>query len=281
MKKVISLVLALVMLVSVCVLCTGCGEAKASPKVIDIPLTEEEYAFAVKKGNEELLTKANEYLATIKSNGTFDAIVDRYFGNGEPVAVKSAVKDASKDQLIVATNAAFAPFEYAKGDNFYGVDMEIMAGLAEYLGKELVITDMKFESVCESVANDTCDIAASGLTVNDKRKETLDFTNSYYNASQLVIVLDNDKTFDECKTADEIINILNGFDKNVKIGAQNGTTGLLFIDGDEDWGFDGLTATSVGFDNGGLAVQALVNGSINYVIIDEAPAKKIVEGFTK
>ena len=121
-------------------------------KVIDVDLTEEEYAFGVDKNQMDLLEQTNTFIEKIKADGTLDAICDKYFGGGEPEAVESAELDSSKDQLVVATNAAFEPFEYTKGDQYYGIDMEIAKLLADELGKELVIQNMDFDAVCLSVS---------------------------------------------------------------------------------------------------------------------------------
>lgn len=276
MKKLTAMLLALTMAV---VMLTGCGAeaSSAKVKVIDIDLTQEEYAFGVDKTQPELLEKTNEFIAQIMSDGTFEAICNNYFGDGTPVAVKSAELDESKEQLVVATNAAFEPFEYTKGDSYYGIDMEIAAKLAEYLGQELVIQNMDFDAVCLAVGQQKCDIAMAGLTVNEERKEYVTFSTSYYNASQKVIVKTEDTTFDNCADAASVEAILNGFDATTKIGVQNGTTGQFYVEGNADWGFAGFPVTSTGYKNGSLAVQDLINGNINYVIIDSAPAAAIVE----
>ncbi len=278
MKKVLSLVLAVAMLFALCAL-VGCGEKEeaVTAKVIEINLTDEEYAFGVDKNQPELLAKANAFIKKIKEDGTYEAICDKYFGDGTPTPVTSAVKDDSKDQLVVATNAHFEPFEYTQGDKYLGIDMEIAAAFADYLGWELVIDDMDFDSVCLSVGQHKCDIAMAGLTVKPDREEHVTFTESYYTASQKIIVKSNDETFKDCKTAADVEAILKGFDKTKKIGVQNGTTGQFYSEGDADWGFDGFPVTTVGYKNGSLAVQDMLNGNIDYVIIDSAPAKFITE----
>lgn len=253
------------------------GTEDARVRVIDIALTDELYAFGVDKEQPELLEKANEFIAQIMEDGTFDEVCNRNFGDGEPAAVKSAKLDESKDQLIVATNAAFEPFEYMKGEDYYGIDMEIAQLFAEYLGQELVIQNMDFDAVCLSVGQQKCDIAMAGLTINEKREEYVAFTDSYYNASQKLIVRADDTTFADCKSAEDIEEILSGFDSKVTIGVQTGTTGQFYVEGDEEWGFDGYEATCTGYKNGSLAVQDLINGNIDYVIIDSAPAACIVE----
>lgn len=276
MKKFLAVVLAALMLVACFAGCSKTGNAGAKGvKVIDFALTEEEYAYAVKKGDADLLNKLNEFLASIQADGTFDKIINSYFGDGTPTAVKSGVKGENDNQLVVATNAAFAPFEYMDGADYYGIDMEIMAKFAEYLGKELVVDNMEFDSVCASVGNGQCDVAAAGLTVNDTRKEILDFSTSYYNAAQVIMCKADDTTFDSCKELADVEAILKGYDSSKKIGVQKGTTGNYYVTGDEDWGFDGLAVTCKEYSNGSLAAQDMLNGNIDLVIIDEAPAKAI------
>ena len=281
MKKFLAIALAAVLLFALAA-CGGNGGEKADVvKVIDINLTEEEYAFGVDKAQPELLEATNKFIAEIMADGTFDAICNNYFGDGEPVAVKSAVEDPTKDQLIVATNAAFAPFEYMEGDSYYGIDMEIAALLAEELGKELVVQNMKFESVCLSVGQHKCDIAMAGLTVREDRKEHVNFSDSYYKASQRLVVNGNDTTFDKCKTSEDVEKILNEKDSSTKIGVQNGTTGQKYVQGDKEWEFDGFKATCTGYKNGSLAVQDMINGNIDYVIIGSAPASCISTAINK
>lgn len=255
------------------------AEKTAAVKVIDLELTQEDYAFGVDKAQPELLEKVNAFIKEIKANGKFDEICNNYFGDGTPVAVKSAALDTSKDQLVVATNAAFEPFEYTPnaGEDYYGIDMEIAAALAEYLGQELVIMNMDFESVCLSVGQHQCDIAMAGLTIKPDREEYVMFSDSYYAASQKLIVTGDNKAFDECKTVADVEAILKTYTAETKIGVQAGTTGQFYVEGDEDWGFTGYAATCVPYKNGSLAVQDLINGGVQAVIIDSAPAACITE----
>lgn len=280
-KKIIAVILA-VITVAACF--AACSKDDAKPddtnaaskvKVIDINLSDEEYALGVDKENAELLEQANAFIKEIKENGKLDEICNHYFADGEPVGVTSAVEDASKDQLIVATNAEFEPFEYKQGDQFYGIDMEIVQAFAQSIGKELVIKDMKFDAVVLSVQQQKADLAAAGLTVNPTRAEQVNFTESYYSASQQLIVKGEDTKFDACQTSEDVVAILNTLDASVKIGGQNGTTGQSYVQGDEEFEFPGLPATFVGYDNGSLAVQDLINGGVDYVIIDAAPAAAI------
>ena len=281
MKKLLAL--ALVAIIAIGCL-TGCGSS-AKVKVIEIDLTSEEYAFGVDKTQPELLTEVNDFIKKIKEDGTFDEILNKYFGDGTPTPVTSAALDESKDQLVVATNAAFEPFEYMDGENYLGIDMEIAALLAEELGLELVISNMDFDSVCLSVGQQKCDIAMAGLTVNETRKEYVTFSDSYYNAAQRLVVMADDTTFDACTDAASVEAILNTYtleDETVtKIGVQNGTNGQFYVQGDADWGFAGFGVECVGYKNGSLAVQDMINGNIKYVIIDSAPAKCITDAFNE
>lgn len=288
MKKIVSLLLAAMMMLSV----TACGsdeknggstenEGPVTAKVIEVDLTSEQYAFGVDKAQPELLEQVNAFINEIKEDGTLDAICEKYFGDGEPTVVTSAELDESKDQLVVATNAAFAPFEYTEGDKYLGIDMEIASLLAEKLGKELVIKNMEFDSVCLSVGQHKCDIAMAGLTINEKRKAQVTFSEPYYEASQRLIVPSTDTTFDECKDADAVVALLNELTDSDKIGVQGGTTGQFYVEGDVEWGFEGLPATCVTYKNGSLAIQDMLNGNLKYVIIDAAPAATITEAINE
>lgn len=276
--KILCLVMAVLMMVGSF---AACGQKKEVVKVIDINLTEEEYAFGVDKDQPELLAQLNKFIADIKANGKFDEICNKYFGDGTPTLVTSAALDTSKDQLVVATNAAFEPFEYMEGDKYLGIDMEIADLFAKSIGKELVINNMDFDSVCLSVGQHKCDVAMAGLTVKPEREEYVTFSTSYYSASQKLIVKGDDTKFDDCKTAADVEAILKTFDNTTKIGFQNGTTGQFYVEGDAEWEFDGYAVSPVGYKNGSLAVQDLVNGNINYVIIDSAPAVCITEAINE
>lgn len=272
LKKLLALSMSAVLAMTAL---TACGSKDDTAKVIEIDLTDEQYAFGVDKDQPELLTQVNDFIKSMNEDGSFEEICNHYFGDGEPVAVESATLDSSKDQLVVATNAAFEPFEYTKGENYYGVDMEIAKALADKLGKELVIQNMDFDAVCLSVGQHKCDIAMAGLTIKPDREEYVSFSDSYYKASQKLIVPSDNTEFDECKTADDVNKILQAKGSDMKIGFQTGTTGQFYCEGDEDWGFTKLAMTSTGYKNGSLAVQDLLNGNLDYVIIDAAPAASI------
>ena len=295
MKKVIKVISVILAIAMVACCFASCGQKDNNPtdgatpttktetkevvKIIEISLTDEQYGFAVSKNQPELLTKLNEFVAEIKKDGTLDAIMAKYFQGGTPEGVQSATLDKSKDQLVVSTNAEFAPFEYKDGDTFYGVDLEIIAAFAKKLGKELVIKDIDFNSVLNEVESGNADMSASGLTVTEERLKQVNFSDTYYTASQYVIAPAADTKFDSCKTREDMEKALAELGSDVAVGFQSGTTGQFYTEGDEDWGFPGLKTQAKGYDSGALAVQDMINGNIQYVIIDEAPAKVIVDNY--
>ena len=192
-------------------------------KVIDIALSAEEYAFGVDKSQDNIKTALNELLAEMKADGSLDALFAKYDaleydddgnvigGDENIIGIDSADKDNNNaaGQLVVATNAAFAPFEYKKGNQFAGIDMEIMKALADKLGLELVIEDMDFDAVVTSVGKNNIDIAASGLTIKESRKQAVNFSDSYFSeAFQVLIVPESNTEFDSCKTKADIEAIL-------------------------------------------------------------------------
>lgn len=282
MKRIVSILLC------VCLVCglsalAGCNtseggdQAAVTAKVLDVDLTSEDYAFGVDKSQPELLEQVNAFVKEIKENGKLDEICNKYFGDGEPTPVTSAQLDPAKDQLVVATNAAFEPFEYTDGDKYLGIDMEVAALLAEKLNKELVISNMEFNAVCLSVSQQKCDLAMAGLTVKPEREEFVTFSDPYYAASQRLVVKSDDTVFADCKTKEDIEEALGKLPKSTKIGVQNGTTGQLYVEGDDEMGFDGYDVECVPYSNGSLAVQDMLNGNLDYVIIDSAPAACITE----
>ncbi len=183
--------------------------------------------------------------------------------SGSSSAATFTTVEAGK--LHMATNAAFPPYEMVKDDGSYeGIDVEIATAIAQKLGLELVVDDMDFTSVITAVQTGKEDIAMAGLTVNDERKQNVDFTDSYATGVQVVIVPENS----DIKTVDDLAN-----DK--MIGTQEGTTGYIYCSAsveDGGYGEDHVIA----YTNGATAVQALLAGSVDAVVIDSEPAKAFV-----
>ena len=162
-------------------------------------------------------------------------------------------------KLTMSTNAQFPPYEMTTDDGgFEGIDVEIATAIAEKLGLELDILDMDFDSALLAVQQGKSDIVMAGVTVNEDRQLVMDFTDSYATGVQVIIVKEgSDVTMD---------NMGEGL-----IGTQRGTTGNLYCT--DDYGEEHVMA----YDDGFTAVQALMNGQVDCVVIDNAPAQEFVK----
>ena len=288
MKKILAMVLALVMVMGCVAVFASCAAKKSAVKVYtEYELTAEKYAFAIAKENTELMTAANELLADLKESGELDEIINSFFDGSADFVYENPVATvptgAERDNyLVVATNAYFPPFEYYEGNKLTGVDMKIASLLAEKLGKTLFIYDMEFDAVIISVKNGDSDIGMAGMTVNEERKKSIDFTTEYYESAQVLVVREDDEVFAGCQSADDIIAKLSEQTIDFKVGTQNGTTGYMYSAGDEGFGYDGFkNLTTSGYTTGALAILDLANGKVDAVILDKQPAIMIAESTNK
>ena len=278
MKKILSVLMAALLLCGTLLSLASCGgSGEPVLKVIDIPLTDEEYAFCVQPGNDELLSSLNAFLAASKTNGTFDDIVDNYCGDGTPVGHDMGTVGNRDNQLVIATNTPFEPFEYIGDDGkIYGLDIEIAAAYAKSKGLTLVIKNIGFDDIFTQVDAGYADIGMAGITVSEDRAALYDFTTTYFNASQKLIVAGDNTDFDGCTTLAEVEAVLAALEGK-KVGYQNGTTGGMYVVGDEDWGYAGFAnLIGKGYASAQDAVTDLINGNLYAVVVDEAPANAIV-----
>ncbi|MBQ3491139.1 MAG: transporter substrate-binding domain-containing protein [Oscillospiraceae bacterium] len=179
-------------------------------KIIEIALSSENYGIGIDKNQADLKTKIDQIL-TDKAD-EINAIKEKYM-NGEEdkyVGVTSATKDGSKadQQLVVATNAEFAPWEYKEGTEFYGIDMEIAKLFADELGLELVIDDMEFDAVVGAVGKQNVDIAMSGITITTERLQVINFSEPYYTESIVCVVKDSNTELDAVGTVVDMLNVI-------------------------------------------------------------------------
>ncbi len=178
----------------------------------------------------------------------------------------AAFTTVEEGKLHMSTNAAFPPYEMTTDDGgFEGIDVEVAQAIAEKLGLELVVDDMGFDAALTAVQTGQSDIAMAGITVTPEREEVMDFSDSYATGVQVVIV----KEDSPIQTVDDLVNA-------DMIGCQAATTGYIYCsDTPENGGYgeDHVTA----YENGALAVMALVNGQVDAVVIDNEPAKSFVE----
>ena len=192
-----------------------------------------------------------------ENKGSNDATADTAAAEGELQTIEAG-------KLIMSTNAAFPPYEMTTDDGgFEGIDVEIAGAIAEKLGLELEILDMDFDAALLAVNEGKSDIVMAGVTVNEDRKLVMDFTESYATGVQVVIVKEgSDVTMDNLGEK--------------MIGAQRGTTGYIYAsDSPENGGYgeDHVNA----YNNGATAIRALINGQVDCVIIDSAPAQAFVD----
>lgn len=277
MKKVL---IVLVLLCSLFITACGGDENTDKVKIIDIKLTNEEYAFVCKKGNTELINDFNAFLEEIKTNGKFNEILGKYFeGTGEKQGypITTSAVENTEDKFVIATNCPFEPFEYVGTDGLiYGIDIEIAALFAESQGLELVIKNILFDSILGDVDAGYSDMGMAGITITDDRLALYDFTTPYYQASQKLIVAADNTFFDDCETKEDVENKIKSL-QNEKIGFQIGTTGNWYVVGGE-WDFEGYSNVEAkGYSTAQLAIQDIINGQIYGVIVDEAPAEAMVK----
>ena len=191
-----------------------------------------------------------------------------------------------ENTLVMATNAAFPPYEYKDGDKIVGIDAEIAAAIADKLGMKLEIMDVDFGAVLTGVAEGKYDMGMAGITVTDERKETMDFSETYATGIQVIIVNDGSSiaSLDDLWNFDEEGNPVSLKNTDIKIGVQQDTTGDIYSSSAiSGWGFNDLnedesikTDRVVRYKTGAEAVAALKTGKVDCVIIDNEPAKSFV-----
>lgn len=171
----------------------------------------------------------------------------------------AALTTVNAGKLTMSTNAAFPPYEMTTdAGELEGIDVEIAGAIADNLGLELQIDDMDFDAALLAAQQGKSDMVMAGVTVNEERKQVMEFSDTYASGVQVVIV----KEGSEIATVDDLAGHM--------IGTQRGTTGYIYCS--DDFGEDSVTA----YDNGLTAVQALNNGQVDCVVIDSAPAKEFV-----
>ncbi|MEA4815532.1 MAG: basic amino acid ABC transporter substrate-binding protein [Lachnospiraceae bacterium] len=168
----------------------------------------------------------------------------------------SACGSKSKDQLVMATNAEFPPYEYYENQKIIGIDAEIAQAIADKLGMELVIEDMLFDSIIPALLSGKADIGVAGMTITEDRLESVDFSDSYVKASQAIIV----------KKGSDVVKSAADLDGKT-IGVQLGTTGDIYV--------ADVTENVERFNKGFEAVQSLAQGKLDAVVIDDQVAKAL------
>jgi len=183
--------------------------------------------------------------------------------NSKTSSTTETVTTVKEGKLTMATNAYFQPYEFYEGDKIVGIDAEIAAAIAEKLGLELVIEDMAFDSIITAVTEGKVDMGLAGMTITEKRLESVDFSISYAKGVQSIIV----KEGSPIKSVDDLYADGAAY----KVGTQLGTTGYIYAT--DDFGEELVTP----YTTGNEAVSALLGGDVDCVIIDNEPAKSFVK----
>lgn len=267
-KKLVPLVLALTMLLALasCASDNGSGggssdNSSAKLKILETEYVVEEYAICIAKDNTELLDKVNAALEELTADGTVDAIITKYIeGVGHDLVFQANLADDA-EELVMATNAYFPPYEFYEDGEIVGIDPEIAAAIADKLGMKLTIVDTEFGSIIGGVQTGKYSMGMAGMTVTEERLKSVNFSNTYATGIQVVIV----------KEGSEITTVDDLYDGDYIIGVQQDTTGHIYSE--DDFGTDRV----ISYNKGADAVQALITGKVDCVIIDNEPAKSFVE----
>ncbi len=302
--KVLALGLVLATITGATVALTACnkGNTESEPviKMIDVELAGEEYGFALPKTAEgdalkvqvgEIFADKADEIEAIKLK-YFNASADELATFGANYSTEDKYDDSTDapstdktygdNQLVVATNLDFAPFEYKNGSKIAGIDMEIAKLIADELDKELVVVHMNFDAVVTAVQTiDTYDIGMAGLTITDERKAQVNFTDAYIDTAQVVVTKADSTLFDGIDNADDLnAKLATLADNQAKCGGQKGTTGFMYMKGDDSMGYDGFANLNVkGYANYALAVTDVVNGNIEFVVIDKPVGEVMLKQF--
>ena len=160
-------------------------------KLLDDAFADEQYAICVAKNKTDLTKQLNQAIAELKKDGTLDKIISNYIGDdtkGKTPYKSPADADHSKGTLTMATNAEFEPYEFHKGGEVTGIDVDLATAICDKLGYSLKVDDMKFDSIITAVESGKADFGAAGMTITEDRLKNIDFTDPYTTARQIIIV---------------------------------------------------------------------------------------------
>ncbi len=261
---------------------------------VDYSLSDAKFVIGVDKSNKNLLDDVNDFIGEIKkredgiNDSILDTVINNYFGDGTPSAVTSeGFTENTDDVFVVAASPDYAPYEYKEGDAFYGIDMELAALLAEKLSQKLVILEAPFDELYTLVADGKADVVISAAIEDPAQKKIVNFSDSYYTASQIVLIKTDDNTFNGCAAPEEVIAVINARGKDFSVGIQKNTAAEILFNGNNSYftaeNGQGLSNTEMNceaFDSAKDAVQKLLDGSISCIVTDESVADYLVNLYT-
>ena len=212
----------------------------------------------MKKMKKKLLVLGSILLIAVMAVGLTACGGGKSGGGDTPAPAGSGADSGEAKTLSMVTNAAFPPYEFMEGGDYAGIDIEIAQAIADYMGAELVINDVEFGSIIGGVQSGKYDMGIAGMTVTDERLQSVNFSDTYATGVQVIIV----KEDSAIASADDLADAM--------IGVQMDTTGDIYCC--DDFGDDHVTEFKTGAD----AVQALITGKVDCVVIDNEPAKSFV-----
>lgn len=157
-------------------------------EIIDVDLTTEAYAIAVKKGNTELLESINNTISTMRANGDYEKLVNSFMPVDGNIVIPAVEENTNTKIVKLGTNAAFPPFEYVEGKDIVGFDISMGQRIAKDYNAKLEVVDMAFDSLIPALASGAIDFIAAGMSVTEERKKNVDFSDSYYESKQVIII---------------------------------------------------------------------------------------------
>lgn len=271
MKKLLIFVLAMMLALTCCVGLTACGSEKKFVANAIEGVEGEEFGFAVGKNaskKNEILNAMNEVIAETDISKVTEYFTAIYEDKEPTVTIEFPnLDDNTAGELKVYTESGFAPFEFVDDNNeVIGVDMYLMSLVCEKLNMKLEVTDMLFDGICGKIATEDNAVGAAGITINDERKLTLEFSNPYVSSIQYIISAE-EQAFTKLEQM-----------AGKKIGVQKGTTGAFLVEEAINSGvLKDTGATMVEYESGPVAYAALKTGKIDFVVLDKLPALSLVK----
>lgn len=287
-KFVVSFMLVAVIIGASFALVACNGDDKNYVAVAAIDLLQEDFGIAVKKGNTSLLNAVNVVIDEWLANGKMNQYMDYYsaLANEEKGGESAVAPDglqmswdfgSATEVVTMYTEAGFAPYEFYKGENIVGLDVAIMSQVAVNLGKKLEVKDVVFDVVATNVANSTGDaVGAAGITINDERKQVIDFSN-VYSSSTLVIVSENGQYSSVKDLAGKTVGVQEGTSGDLIISAAKGAGYTYENEDGQNVTVSAVGATVKQYKQYALALQDLKNGRIDAILMDKIPAELMLK----
>lgn len=296
MKKIITIVLTLAVVVSCVFAMTACNKGKEIIYSEATDLIVEDYGIAVTKGNTALLNAVNTTIATLLDSGKMAQYLDYYtqlddYSKGDleqaptaPEGLKTAWDFGNAAETItVFTEAGFAPFEFYYNEKIVGVDIAVMSEVAILLGKKIEIKDINFDNIATEVKDSKVDaVGAAGLTINEERAEAVDFSSVYYSTT-LVILSQKGTSFSKVSDlAGKTVGVQKGTTGDLIISAAATENGYKYMDCDDDDNEFEVVVKASGakvkqYEQYALAYADLKAGRIDAILMDKLPALSLLK----